>query len=116
MLPIKKHPELCIPRMPIHISRETIFNTFCKLNIGFIERISEIPLKSNAQQYKRVIIRLKWNPSTEQSAFIYQRILKKEPVFIVYDMPWYWKVVPNQMPTEIVPPPPYVSTGVITSS
>jgi hypothetical protein len=73
------------------IRREKIFNTFRKLNIGYIERITEIPLK-NDKEYKRVIIRLKWN-ETEQSKVIQSRLINSEPINIVYELPWFWKVV-----------------------
>jgi len=102
-----KKLELCIPRISINISKDTIFKTFCSLKLGYIERISEIPLKSNPL-FKRIIIRIKSNPSTNQAKCIHQRILNSEPVFIVYDMPWYWKIVLNQVPTGIIPPPAYV--------
>jgi len=106
---IKRYPELCIPRVSIDILKETIFNVFCRLNIGYIERITEIPLKSNPD-FKRVIIKVKWNPSSDQAKTMYDLILKQEPVFIVYNFPWYWKVVLNQIPTKLSPPPAYIST------
>jgi hypothetical protein len=102
----KQNLELCIPRMSINIKKDVIFKTFCSLKLGYIERISEIPLKTNPL-FKRIIIRIKWNPSTEEAKYIYNRIVNSEPVFIVYDMPWYWKVVLNQVPTGIIPPPAY---------
>lgn len=100
-------PELCIPRMSVTITRESIFNIFCRLKIGYIERITEIQLKSNPA-FKCVIIKLKWNLSNDRAKYIYQRILNKEPIFVVYDMPWYWKIIMNDMPTGIIAPPPYV--------
>lgn len=105
--------ELCIPRMSINISKDTIFKTFCNLKLGYIERISEIPLKSNPH-FKRIIIRIKLNLSTDQAKFIHQRIINLEPVFIVYDMPWYWKVVLNQVPTGIIPPPAYSPLSLVS--
>ena len=111
MKPTKKL-ELCIPRIPATTPREYIFQTFCRLKLGYIERIIEIPLKHvgyqiGGEKYKCVIIKMKWNLATEKAQSIYQRLLKKEPVFIVYDMPWYWKVVMNEMSTVVVAPPPY---------
>ena len=121
MKPTKKNPELCIPRMSVNIRKDLIFKIFCGLKLGYIERITEIPLKTNstlnkAPHYKRIIIKIKWNPTTDEAKYIYTRILNLEPVFIVYDMPWYWKVVANKMPTCIIPPPPYQPTSAIACS
>ena len=110
-----KNEELCIPRVSINIKKNLIFKIFCNLKLGYIERITEIPLKSNPY-FKRIIIKIKWNPSNEQAKYIYSRILNSEPVFIVYDMPWYWKVVLNQMPKGIIPPPAYQPTVICSDS
>jgi hypothetical protein len=83
--------EICIPRMERTIRREFIFNILRKLNIGYIERINEIPLK-NEVTHKRVIIRIKWN-STETSKMIQQRFESNQHVNIVYELPWFWKLV-----------------------
>jgi hypothetical protein len=102
-----KKPELCIPRISVEIKREFIFNTFCRLKIGYIERITEIPLKSNPM-FKCVILRVKWNLSSEKAKYMFDRLSNKDPVYVVYDVLWYWKVVMNDMPTGIIAPPPYV--------
>lgn len=83
--------DICIPRMEQSITRQTIFDTFKKLNIGRIERITENPLKNNPD-YKRVILRIKWN-NTTQSIKIKNRLENSEPVNIVYELPWFWRVV-----------------------
>ena len=82
---------ICIPRMENVIKRDQIYSVFKKLNIGKIERLTEIPLK-NDEEHKRVIIRMKWN-DTEQSKNIQTRLINSEPVNIVYELPWFWKVV-----------------------
>ena len=83
--------SICIPRMENDIKKEQIKSVFKKLNIGYIERITEIPLK-NDEEHKRVIIRMKWN-NTEQSKNIQTRLINGEPVNIVYELPWFWKIV-----------------------
>ena len=86
-----KPTDICIPRMDQTITRQTIFDTFKKLNIGRIERITENPLKNNPE-YKRVILRIKWN-NTTQSVKIKNRLENSKPVNIVYELPWFWRVV-----------------------
>ena len=86
-----KPTDICIPRMEESIKRQTIFDTFKKLNIGRIERITENQLK-NDPEYKRVILKIKWN-NTEQASNIKTRLNENKPVNIVYELPWFWRVV-----------------------
>lgn len=88
---ITKEINICIPRMENSITRETIFRIFNKLNIGKIERITENKLKSE-EDYKRVIIKMNWN-NTEKAEKIKSRLIDKLPVNIVYELPWFWKLV-----------------------
>lgn len=82
---------ICIPRMSTEINRKSIYNVFYKLNIGTIERIFENQLKAN-EKFKRIILKIKWN-KTVMANQIQERLRKKLPVNIVYEMPWFWKVV-----------------------
>lgn len=84
--------EICIPRVSIEITRQFIFQTFCKLKIGYIEKIIEIPLRADAN-FKRIIIRIKWNTNPGYSEYMQSRLKNNEPLNIVYNMPWYWKIV-----------------------
>lgn len=87
----KQKNNICIPRMENNIDKKQIFNIFKKLNIGYIEKIIEIPLK-NDNEYKRVIIKIKWN-NNEETQKIKTRLQNGEPVNIVYELPWFWKIV-----------------------
>ena len=99
--------ELCIPRISVEITREYMFQCFYKLKWGRIMRIHEIPLKVNPR-FKRIIIRIQWNLEDENVKKVYDRIfIQDEPVYIVYEMPFYWKLVKNQAPTK-KPPPAYI--------
>ena len=109
------NPQLCIPRVSVNVTQHTIFKIMCSLNIGYIERITE-HLSKTSEQYKRIIISVKWNPVTESAKTIYDRIMRQEPVYVVYDMPFYWKIVQNKLPGSpcLVAPPaftPIVSVG-----
>lgn len=85
--------SICIPRMESSISREYIYTKFQQLNIGRIDKLTEIPLR-NDSSYKRIILKLKLNNS--KNAFDIKEFLEKSgSVKIVYNMPWYWKVVPT---------------------
>jgi hypothetical protein len=87
----KRPTDICIPRMGININRKTIYEIFKKLDIGKIERISENTLKSD-QSYKRIILKMNWN-NTERAKNIKSRLENNEPVNIIYELPWFWRLV-----------------------
>ena len=92
---ISKNPiEICIPRVDKTITKNQIFEFFKKLKIGYIIKIIENPLK-NEPTGKRILIRIDWN-NTEKSINIQNRLKKCEPVQLVYQFPFYWKLVANQ--------------------
>ena len=93
LLPRTRPLSICIPRIESTVAREYIYHTFSKLNIGYIDKISEIPLR-NDSTHKRVIIKIHWN-STATSQFIQGRLNNEESVKIVHSttLPWYWKLV-----------------------
>ena len=90
----KKPISICIPRMDSNITKDYIYETFKKLNIGYIISLKEIPLR-NDNKHTRVIISLCLNGITEYSNIFNDRITNNESIKIVHDMPWYWKIVPT---------------------
>ena len=83
--------SICIPRVESTITKEYIYKTLMNLQIGNIEKIIEIPLR-NDTTHKRIIIKLNWNKNS--SSLNMQKILRTiGSVKLVYDMPWYWKIV-----------------------
>ena len=93
------HPiEICIPRVDNTITKIQIFEFFKKLKIGHIKKIIENPLK-NEMTGKRVLLRIDWN-NTEKSINIQKRLRENKPVQLVYQFPFYWKLVANQPYTK----------------
>jgi hypothetical protein len=86
--------SICIPRVNSNITRQFIFSIFCKLKIGFIEKIVEFPSRVDPDA-KRIIIYVKWNNS-ELSEYIQNRFDEDNNVKVVYTMPWYWICVANR--------------------
>ena len=82
-------PILCIPRLPTEITREYITDIIQKMNIGTIETLHEIPLQYS-NRFKRIIIRLTWDLSSEQSIRIHSLLCENKSIKIVHSMPWYW--------------------------
>lgn len=84
--------SICIPRVDNSLTRETIYSTFQRINVGNIERITEIPLR-NDQYHKRIIIKIRWNQGSELATKIQCLIETTGSFKLIYDMPWYWKIV-----------------------
>ena len=83
--------SICIPRVEASITKDYIYKTLCNLQVGSIEKITEIPLR-NDPTHKRIIIKLQWNKN--QNSINMQNILTTlGSIKLVYDMPWYWKIV-----------------------
>ena len=98
--------ELCIPRIGVEIRKEYIFKIISKLKWGYKIRIHELLLRNN-DEYKRVIIKLQWNMNDEKVKKVHHRLMvENEPMYIVYNMPFYWKVVKNKSNREMRTPPP----------
>lgn len=87
-----EHTSLCIPRVEISVTLEYITSVIKKWNIGIISRIKEIPLRKE-QNYKRIIIDLYWNVHNVNVKNVKDIMDKKGSMKLVYDMPWYWKLV-----------------------
>lgn len=76
--------------MEISTPTKYIFQKLCKLKWGRIIKIIEIPLR-NDPTHKRIIIKIKWNSSSEYK----ERIDNGDCIKLVHDeqSPWFWKVV-----------------------
>ena len=85
--------SICIPRIDSDISKGYIFNVFRNMKIGYIENISEIPIKNN-NKYKRVFIKIKWNKSA-MANYINDRFNNGLNIKVVHTLPWYWICVSN---------------------
>jgi hypothetical protein len=78
---------ICIPKVDTALSKDYIYNKLCKLNIGHIDRIIEVPHR-NDNNYKRIIIKLLWHKNSQVENYLKEN----GNIKLVYDMPWYWKV------------------------
>lgn len=87
--------SICIPRMEQSISKIFIFKAFCDANIGYIESIIEMPYR-NDPQYKRVIVKIKWNDSPN-AKMCQQRFAEDKNVKIAYTSYSYWICLPNRI-------------------
>ena len=84
--------SICIPRIDIEQTKEYIMEKFQQLDIGQILSIKEIPLR-NDNKHKRIIILILLYQDKQQSVELYNRLKKNETIKLVYEMPWYWKIV-----------------------
>jgi hypothetical protein len=89
---MKETKYMCIPRVQSHLSIDYISNKLQEFKIGNILSIKEIPLK-NDNEFKRMIIHLTWDKTNEKIHQLDEIIQKNGSIKLVYDMPWYWKMV-----------------------
>ena len=89
---------LCIPRIEKSTQLEYVRAIFDKMNMGIINRISEIPLRVDAS-YKRVMIQMTINMENDKGSYIVPRIRGGQNVKIVHNGPEYWKVVMGRVNT-----------------
>lgn len=82
--------KLCIPRIENTIQKEFIFKKLCLLNIGYIQKFTEIPLKDNSN-FKRILIKVKWN-SLDKTLDLKRKLMAGQTIKLVYQMPWFWKL------------------------
>ena len=89
----KERISLCIPRMEAEIPKDYIYNKIKDLNIGNIQKMTEIPHRKDPSQ-KRILMRISSNERTRSELNKFEDKLEEHgSVKYVYDMPWYWKIV-----------------------
>ena len=87
-------PSICIPRVFKDVKEETVRIVFNKLNFGFIRKIEIInKLNQKGENFKCVFIHFNnWNVN-ETVNEIREKLLSGRDVKIMYNEPWFWKVV-----------------------
>ena len=83
--------NLCIPRINATITKDYIYDKLCNLQAGKIDKITEIPLK-NDPTHKRILFKIQWK-NNEMAKTMQEHLQKNNTINVVYDIPWYWKVV-----------------------
>ena len=100
VLPIKDIKDgdplsICIPRAFKNTSSQRVFETFRRLNFGFIDGVDVVAKTAeNGEEYVRVFVHFtRWNHSNPDAKKFREQIVKGEQVNILYDQPkpWFWK-------------------------
>jgi hypothetical protein len=86
-------PSICIPRVFANISEQRVRAIFNNLAFGDIQQIDMVhKTNSKGEQFQRVFIHFSsWNHN-DQIDRVRLQLLAKQPVQIVYDDPWFWKL------------------------
>ena len=106
--------SICIPRAFKNTSSQRVFETFRRLNFGFIDGVDVVPKTAeNGEDYVRIFVHFtRWNHSNPDAKKFREQIIKGEQVNILYDQPkpWFWKCslsrLTRLLPREEVPPVP----------
>jgi hypothetical protein len=109
--------SICIPRAFKNTSSQRVFETFRRLNFGFIDGVDVVPKTAeNGEEYVRVFVHFtRWNYSNPEAKKFREQIVKGEQVNILYDQPkpWFWKcslsrlsrLLPREPAAEVQPVP-----------
>ena len=101
--------SICIPRAFKNTSSQRVFETFRRLNFGFIDGVDVVPKTAeNGEDYVRIFVHFtKWNYSNPDAKKFREQIVKGEQVNILYDQPkpWFWKCSLSRL-TRLLPREP----------
>ena len=86
--------NLCIPRMDANTTKEEVFKTLKEMKIGFIQKMTEVPHKKDPTQ-KRLLMRISNSSLNDNFTNFKSKIEEHGSIKLVYNMPWYWKIVPS---------------------
>jgi hypothetical protein len=81
---------LCIPRILSNITKDSICDTINNLNLGTIHHIDVIRNKNLSN--KAFIHFSKWN-NGGNADIAKDRLLNGKDIKIIYNEPWFWKLV-----------------------
>jgi hypothetical protein len=91
-----KQIVLCIPRMESNTKQDFIKKVLERVITGTsVTRMTEIPHKDN-HAFKRVFIYMKISNNTKNAkniSILEERFSQRKDIKIIYDAPWYWKIV-----------------------
>ena len=97
--PNKHNPSICIPRVFPNITWREVKNIIESMGLGKIQRVDMVnKTNEKGQKFKRVFVHFKFWEKNEAAQQVKQRLLDNEPVKIVYDDPWFWKVFVSTSP------------------
>ncbi len=109
--------SICIPRAFKNTSSQRVFETFRRLNFGFIDGVDVVAKTAeNGEEYVRIFVHFtRWNHSNPDAKKFREQIVKGEQVNILYDQPkpWFWKcslsrltrLLPREPAAEVLPAP-----------
>jgi hypothetical protein len=117
-IPVPKDNDplsICIPRAFKNTSSQRVFETFRRLNFGFIDGVDVVPKTAeNGEDYVRIFVHFtRWNYSNPDAKKFREQIVKGEQVNILYDQPkpWFWKCSLSRL-TRLLPREPATASEV----
>ena len=84
---IKYKMEICISNVQQNTTKNDIFNTFTKKNIGLISKIDFV----NKLNYKIAFIKFNKFYENNMSKSFLEKMKNNVQVYLVYENGWFWK-------------------------
>lgn len=98
-VPDKHNPSICIPRVFPNITWREVKNIIEAMGLGKVQRVDMVNKTNDAgKKFKRVFVHFKFWEKNDAAQQVKERLLNNEPVKIVYDDPWFWKVFVSTSP------------------
>lgn len=89
--------SLCIPRVVHTISEEQIRQIFDELHLGAIHKID---IRKGDKEFNRAFIHFRKWFSSDNATVAKQRFENGQDIKVMYDGPWFWKVMPFKIKTQ----------------
>ena len=105
--------SICIPRAFPNITKSRVEGVFNALDVGKVGRVDEIETTArDGAPIKRFYVHFEyWNEDGDGAA-LRQNLEDGKQVTIVYDDPWFWKVVKNNGKKHVKRPTPKIGEAV----
>jgi|LauGreStaDraftv2_3_1035109.scaffolds.fasta_scaffold348754_1 hypothetical protein len=81
--------DVCIPKVNAIISETEICHIIALSTLGEVIQYKEIPWKLDSHLWKRVLLKIKWNPNHH---YLKELLQTGKNIKIVYDQPWFWLI------------------------
>ena len=95
--------SICILYAYKNITRRFVESVFHTLNIGRIANIEMIPKVNQTGTYWQILVHFSFLHNHYEALEFRKRLDEGKEVRIVYDTPWFWKIVKAPLPRPLLP-------------
>jgi len=95
-------PSICIPRVFPNITWNRVKQSIEDADIGSVERVDMVKkTNKSGQPYTMVFVHMKQWGSSPKAFDLRKKLMDGETVTLVYDKPWFWKLLKSNLPKPV---------------